>query len=959
MLQINNLTKIYKTQGQTVYALNNVSLLLPSSGMVFLLGKSGSGKSTMLNVVGGLDTYDSGEIIIKGRSSTTFTQKDFDSYRNTYVGFVFQEYNVLDDFTVGKNIALALELQGKQASTEAVEELLTKVGIQGFANRKPNQLSGGQRQRVAIARALIKDPEIILADEPTGALDSATSHSVFQTLKYLSQTRLVVVVSHDREFAELYGDRIIEMADGRIIADVTKRKAPIQQVSDAVTISGRTAFVAAGHKLDTNEINVLSQLLQNNTSGIVISLDDDVNANFKQFAKMDASGSREFFNHTQPLDILVDKTQSVNLIRSRFKFWDSFKMGASGLKLKKVRLAFTIFLAMVALTFFGIADTAAAFNAPVSMLRSKNVTGERLLGIGKYQNIEEDWGTWREAVGMREADIAYLQNRFSHHNFITSRPHRFNVPYHQNFNFSWNYHRTQTYSAFYLTESEMQAFGLTLMHGSLPQGDTEVAITDFQFENFRKLGFDTGQSNHLNQPIIANINIPGDIFGRELFCHSSGLRVEIVGIINTNFDFDMFEPLSRPNVNFDMNLWMLSDTFAATLLYGFSNSLFFHHDNTYINDRLMGRIHAHNIGDVVLPQGNMSRPPVSELARATSLNETYVVRFDEGRAEQQNDIIIDWNSLAIASGYWLSFHYLQYYNLVQLVVTKPYEFGWWSVQTVTHHSTMAEFAYYLKNAIRFLYSENAIYTSGHIHVWQAPFVNIPLNIVGVYLPMLALDIQLLDSFNQTAHNTAIYLSDSFINANARLTYIFNPPPYLAALTMLTGNNARDMELMRFIAQFRDTDEFRIRNQFSTFYENFTQQASYIAFAFLIIGIIFAVFAALMISSFISMTITYKKREIGILRALGARRVDIYKIFFNEALIINGINWVLACIATAVAIFIMNHFIGGALGVVLLLFGIRQIALLLGISLLIAAVASFLPTRRISRLKPIDAIQNRK
>ena len=221
MLETKNLVKIYKPKkGVPVTALDNVSITFPEKGMVFLLGKSGSGKSTLLNLLGGLDSYNSGEIIIKGVSSKEFKQKHFDSYRNTYVGFIFQEYNVLDEFTVGANIALAIELQNRKAENEEINRILKEVDLEGFGKRRPSELSGGQKQRVAIARALVKNPEIIMADEPTGALDSATGRQVLDTLKKLSEDRLVIIVSHDREFAECYADRIIELADGKIIRDV-------------------------------------------------------------------------------------------------------------------------------------------------------------------------------------------------------------------------------------------------------------------------------------------------------------------------------------------------------------------------------------------------------------------------------------------------------------------------------------------------------------------------------------------------------------------------------------------------------------------------------------------------------------------------------------------------------------------------------------------------------------------
>ena len=227
MLQLQEVSKTYKLKsGLAVKALQKVSVNFQEKGLVFILGKSGSGKSTMLNVIGGLDQVDEGEIIIKGKSSKTFKNSDFDNYRNTFIGFVFQEYNLIEDFTIGKNIALALELQGHKATPELVHNILNEVDMVGYENRRVNQISSGQKQRVAIARALIKNPQIILADEPTGALDSATGKQVLELLKKLSSNKLVIVVSHDIETANVFGDRIIELKDGEIINYVPKVKNP-------------------------------------------------------------------------------------------------------------------------------------------------------------------------------------------------------------------------------------------------------------------------------------------------------------------------------------------------------------------------------------------------------------------------------------------------------------------------------------------------------------------------------------------------------------------------------------------------------------------------------------------------------------------------------------------------------------------------------------------------------------
>ena len=294
MLEVRDLKKYYKTKGGVeVHALDGVSIQFPETGMVFLLGKSGSGKSTLLNVSGGLDKPDSGEIIVKGKSSKDFTQSDFDSYRNTFIGFVFQEYNILNEFNIETNIALALELQGKKNDKKAVEDLLKQVDLEGLGKRKPNTLSGGQKQRIAIARALIKNPEIIMADEPTGALDSNTGKQVLDTLKKLSETKLVIIVSHDRDFAEEYADRIIELKDGKILSDHSKTFAKAEEVSSNVRKIGEdTIQIKDATKLSDDEIKEIIKSLKGKGEVIISNNENNV-VTFKKVARINDDGAQQ------------------------------------------------------------------------------------------------------------------------------------------------------------------------------------------------------------------------------------------------------------------------------------------------------------------------------------------------------------------------------------------------------------------------------------------------------------------------------------------------------------------------------------------------------------------------------------------------------------------------------------------------------------------------------------------
>ncbi len=220
MIELKNIVKHYTSRkGVVTKALNDLSVSFPSKGLVFILGKSGSGKSTLMNILGGLDVADSGEFIIEGKNIEGLSQVELDHYRNSHVGFVFQDFNIIETFSIYQNISLALQLQGQKADKHRIDEMLEFVGLKGFSKRKGNEVSGGQKQRIAVARALIKNPRIILADEPTGNLDSKTSDQIMRLLKKVSENNLVIVVSHDPEEAEVYADRIIRIKDGKIAED--------------------------------------------------------------------------------------------------------------------------------------------------------------------------------------------------------------------------------------------------------------------------------------------------------------------------------------------------------------------------------------------------------------------------------------------------------------------------------------------------------------------------------------------------------------------------------------------------------------------------------------------------------------------------------------------------------------------------------------------------------------------
>ena len=221
MLELNHIRKDYVSGDMTVTALKDINLRFRDSEFVSILGQSGCGKTTMLNIIGGLDKYTEGDLKINGISTKDYKDRDWDAYRNNSIGFVFQSYNLIPHQTILANVELALTLSGVSKSERRLRasEALEKVGLKKHLHKKPNQLSGGQMQRVAIARALVNNPDILLADEPTGALDTETSVQIMELLKEISKDRLIIMVTHNPELAMKYSTRIVKLLDGDITDD--------------------------------------------------------------------------------------------------------------------------------------------------------------------------------------------------------------------------------------------------------------------------------------------------------------------------------------------------------------------------------------------------------------------------------------------------------------------------------------------------------------------------------------------------------------------------------------------------------------------------------------------------------------------------------------------------------------------------------------------------------------------
>ena len=585
MLSVKHLVKVYKSKGGVeVRALDDVSVDFPETGMVFLLGKSGSGKSTLLNMAGGLDTPDSGEIIVRGRSSKDFTQTDFDSYRNTFVGFIFQEYNILNEFNVEQNIALALQLQGKKNDKAAVDELLDRVDLSGLGKRKPNTLSGGQKQRIAIARALIKEPEIIMADEPTGALDSFTGQQVFETLKKLSATKLVIVVSHDRDFAEKFGDRIIELKDGKILSDTTKEYlAPVANDDNISYIGDDTVRIKDLSRLsDADFKEVLAKMRESGGEGIISFSAEDV-PHIKEACKISDDGSKEYFGDTDTEKIAAERKQSdgqqTKFIKSRLPGKHAMKIGFSGLKTKPIRLLFTILLCVVAFTMFGVLSTMMAFNPGYTM--AKALEGSNYDNIALLKEYGYIYRSYKiDAEGNKTLDYedkdgySKFPTRFGVAELAALNNNSHGLVFAGVFDYS-TYNKDQngyvyrssngeldirssvgviSDSDYYTTElcgftdcgaDMLNRLGFTVIAGAYPTADNQVMLSDYMYEVIKAYGLSVGGT-------VQTVSSPNDLIGKEISIGSN--TFEVSGVVQIPGKLSAYDSLksqeddgSKPN----------------------------------------------------------------------------------------------------------------------------------------------------------------------------------------------------------------------------------------------------------------------------------------------------------------------------------------------------------------------------------------------------------------------------
>ncbi len=1018
MLTVKNLVKTYNVKGGAeVKALAGVSIDFPEKGMVFILGKSGSGKSTLLNVAGGLDTPDEGEIIIKGKSSKDFSPADFDGYRNTYVGFVFQEYNILDEFNVEQNIALALQLQGKKYDKEAVGKILEKVELAGMGSRKPQTLSGGQKQRVAIARALVKEPEIIMADEPTGALDSATGRDVLETLKKLSKEKLVIVVSHDREFAEAYGDRIIELRDGKVISDVSKKFRKAEQVSGNVRkIDDRTVELKG--ELTEEEFRSVYEMFKSTGGSMILSADQEQVDKFKKVNRITSEGSREYFAETKAEDVQTSQHdgKSTDFLKSRMPVKHAVKMGAVSLKARPFRLFLTILSSVLAFAMFGVISTMMLYDVNFTVAKAIEGTAYDSAFLSKYYHTREtsqyfssDGGKSapesyeREySVMTSDSDLAEIHERTGLPVFGVMNPDgNKNLGQNEIENLDRSavnaYYSLGAVSGFTDAgeDSILNAFGNDArLAGRYPETADEIAITEYLYELIVTSGLRTYSAD--GSSMLIDIGSYDDLLGQQLEIESSSYTV--TGIYRTGkMDAKFDELKGTTEVSSELarefrevyevsihTLVFVSDTFYEERFEGTAQRYF-------VNVGSYGEASLSYANDSLSESGDSryfayQLPEWAQQERANAkifdFKTGEILSIDKVNGLKEDEIYISLDLLAERCATLANCYPTGNYEAESRYISTHREFGDAYARLYYHQNFRYPPFYTAEYDMNMTLKEQDISvilralnadwetwvrsTNGQYENGGDSYGEVDkfyyrdgksLKIVGVY------------DFLSSPSGICI-VRESFIKENSdhysgftierETKYAFTDDgKYVAAVVPLeTTRNSLDRVLS--LGKLAADDSYYEFECNPTYDEALSMGETFAEFLwiYLLAGLGMGIVSALFLFNYISVSIMDKQREVGILRALGARGSDVFKIFFSESAILAVICTVLAvALAIGACAAINAYLVSSIFALELLNFGFVNALILSAVAIFVAFVATILPVYLTAKKKPVESIRS--
>ncbi len=999
MLELKNISKTYKTKkGVPVQALKDISTSFDDKGMVFVLGKSGSGKSTLLNLIGGIDFADSGEIVINGKSSKDFKMADYDSYRNTYIGFIFQEYNILNDFTVGENMSLALEIQSQKVNKQRVEEILKEVDLEGYADRKPNELSGGQKQRVAIARAIVKAPKIIMADEPTGALDSETGKAIFETLKKLSQDRLVIVVSHDREFAEIYGDRIIELADGEVINDEIKNTqsqdnmtsetgdlsnaANTQQLKKSRLPYNR-ALAMGVKSMRTNPIRLAITIILCVISFAFFGLADTV----ASYNTHKATVKSILNNHYDALPIVSDgggaMSSDIKYLKDKtdIEFNGVVSYGGSSQNLsfvynrkvkgtngddvyynaaltgylpadkiingKKYRLiagtmpsnSSEIVLSKYTYEQFALGGISLTDGDKTTYIEPEDIaTLQSFVENARFQVDSprgvKEWKVVGVVDTIADPDGRYEQLKPNAKRIIKSKSNYkmlcaecvqyFNYSYH-----SVGYVAQETYRDMFVECNNKDLLGV-YAGGSVTFKNEERRYTN-------------AFNNVLNDASLGSL----DIFWAD-------------GTARTQLDDDEFvigsNALAALSNAVDLNK-------SIDLHYTFFDGIVDLSYQVSLNSvKYKGAVSLH-IGACEYAQ-NVDDEQIDDFKKF--INSTIGEEQDEDTRQMLRALALMTcldNVPNLPSDFEIDYYAKDYSPLQWRILYAGY-----LMTTIFNFQGFIDNidGGYVANVVQDGQSGSLIEDKLSEQLYDDILVKLVCEnaFMGVEIEF--------EYGEKTELANSVRIVGIYLDSNASKvdSYVINNVVYERAQDALTPEYAfliaqmtDDKQVLEALVDLHYGNEDERYNMINSVTFAMAQKSDTFAMlgdVFLYVGLGLAIFSMVLMSNYIAVSISSQKKQIGILRALGARSVDVFAIFYSESLIIAFVNFVVATVSALIANLAINAQIASGFGlqITFMLFGIRQIALIFVLSMGVSLIASLVSIYSITTHKPIDCILNR-
>ncbi len=997
MLELLNVKKVYTTKAGDTAALDGVSIKFAKSGMVFITGKSGSGKTTMLNVIGGLDGIDEGEIIIEGKKFSEFKTADYDSYRNTFVGFIFQEYNLLGEYSVEKNIGMANELQGRKTNKEELENLLKMVDMEGLGKRSPSQLSGGQKQRVAIARALIKNPSIIMADEPTGALDSATGVQVIEALKELSKTKLVIVVSHDLELAEKYADRIVRLVDGKIVEDVTLNDV---EVEGNVYDGEQEISVKSGSDLTKIETEKLVDAIKRKKKVNVI---EKISVKERKVTG----------------DIEIQKPEKpVKFINSKMKIKSSMELGVKSLFVKPFRLAVTILLSVVAFAVFGLFDTVASFSNQkviTDMLRNagyKEVAIHATINDDNYSNVSLKMSqsyidgineqTGYKFKGVYDIDdserVADMDSRDNFNEQVTINSiSRTKNPagkdyYVTNLSGMIEFKNSEVNSQTgVIDEGGFNYKMLDLTDSHYPVFDPEnprsiqVAISSYIAESIL-FWLSANNTTLLEQQEILTMQ---DLIGVKFKISSMPNRIyQITAVVDCGKLPSKYNELKEVKstqetkaLAKDLTTYLNSGAY----LYMFVGEGYTNHqltskkrvvtyvDNYTENTEYMGSvIDGTERTGLYLRQNDMS----FRFYNVKDFKADNTIMFDDLRSGtvseptlKKDETLIHINNLNV-----LFYNEMQRFNygdapsdLKSKVDDLPNKIK------EAQESTDIEIKRSLLNQVIRTIDEMSLFQNGKtsgvfdkdgngvvddktltvsVKKGGYPYQEKVLKVKGVYFDV---DLDFTVGRHYAENWGAIVLSEQGLKD---FGITLEQGIYSKAISINNATYFSTKTLGKLMSKEQGINLNWHKNTVLESVESSKQFVDQFFQLFLYVSIVLAFFAVFMLFNYISASIISKRQSIGVLRALGADGKNIFQMFITESLIISLINGILASIIAYFACGLVNKYVLEVMNLTInfAIYEFRQVALIFVASVVTGILSSLLPIIRIAKEKPVDLIR---